>query len=207
VRPIALAVLLAAAVAGAAGLLQAQVASEAPRLFDLLELQPGMTVGEIGAGRGEMTIEMAKRVGPSGRVYSTELDPARLADIRAAVSREGLTNVVVITAGERATNLPAECCDAIFMRDVYHHITSPEEIARSLSASLKPGGRLAIIDFEPEPGSAVPDGVPANRDGHGVLPATIAAEISAAGPSLVRTIPGWTNLRRNRQMFLVLFKK
>lgn len=198
---------LAAAVVVGAGLPQAQVASEAPRLFELLELQPGMTVGEIGAGRGEMTVEMAKRVGPSGRVYSTELDPARLADIRAAVSREGLTNVVVITAGERATNLPAECCDAIFMRDVYHHITSPEEIARSLSASLKPGGRLAIIDFEPQAGSALPEGVPANRGGHGVPPEMIAAEISAAGPSLVRTFPGWTNLRANRQMFLVLFKK
>jgi len=206
-KPVMLAVLVAAAVVGSAGLLPAQVASEAPRLFDLLELKPGMTVGEIGAGRGEMTVEMAKRVGPSGRVYSTELDPARLADIRAAVSREGLTNVVVITAGERATNLPAECCDAIFMRDVYHHFTNPEEIARSLSASLKPGGRLAIIDFEPQAGSAVPEGVPANRGGHGVPPETIAAEIGAAGPSVVRTFPGWTNLRANRQMFLVLFRK
>jgi ubiquinone/menaquinone biosynthesis C-methylase UbiE len=202
-----LAVVVTVAMAGAAGFLQAQIASEAPRLFELLELQPGMTVGEIGAGRGEMTIEMAKRVGPGGRVYSTELDPARLADIRAAITREGLTNVVVITAGERSTNLPAECCDAIFMRDVYHHITAPEEIARSLAASLKPGGRMAIIDFEPQAGSALPEGVPANRGGHGVPPEIVAAEISAAGPSVVRTFPGWTNLRANRQMFLVLFKK
>jgi cyclopropane fatty-acyl-phospholipid synthase-like methyltransferase len=206
-RPIALAVLLAVALAGPASLLQAQVASEAPRLFDLLELKPGMTVGEIGAGRGEMTIEMAKRVGPSGRVYSTELDPARLADIREAVSREQLTNVTVITAGERASNLPAACCDAIFMRDVYHHFTHPEEIARSLAASLKPGGRLAIIDFEPQAGMAAPEGVPANREGHGIRPEIIVAEITPAGPSAVRTIPDWSNPRANRRMFLVLFKK
>ena len=206
-RRIALAALIAVALAGAAGYLHAQIASEAPRLFDLLELKPGMTLGEIGAGRGEMTIEMAKRLGPSGRVYSTELDPARLAEIREAVSREQLTNVTVVTAGERAANLPADCCDAIFMRDVYHHFTHPDEIGRSLFASLKPGGRLVVIDFEPTAGSELPAGVPANRGGHGVRPETIVAEMTAAGLSAVQTIPGWTNLRANRQMFLTLFKK
>jgi predicted methyltransferase len=201
------AALLVLALACAASYLPAQIASEAPRLFDLLELKPGMTVGEIGAGRGEMTIEMARRLGPSGRVYSTELDPARLTEIREAVSREQLTNVTIITAGERTSNLPAVCCDAIFMRDVYHHFTHPDEIDRSLVASLKPGGRLVVIDFEPTPGSALPEGVPANREGHGVRPETIVAEMTAAGLSAVRTIPGWTNLRANRQMFLTLFKK
>ena len=206
-RRFAFAVLIAAALAGAATFLHAQIASEAPRLFELLELKPGMTVGEVGAGRGEMTIEMAKRLGPSGHVYSTELDPARLAEIREAVSRERLTNVTVITAGERVSNLPAACCDAVFMRDVYHHFTFPDEIDRSLVAALKPGGRLVVIDFEPTPGSALPAGVPANRGGHGVRPETIVDEMTAAGLSAVRTIPGWTNLRADRQMFLVLVKK
>ena len=49
-----------------------------------------------------------------------------------------------------ATNLPPACCDAIFMRDVYHHITEPEAFNKSLAASLKPGGRLAVIDFPPD---------------------------------------------------------
>jgi len=206
-RPIALVVLIAAALFGAATFLHAQIASEAPRLFDLLELRPGMAVAEVGAGRGEMTMEMAKRLGPSGHVYSTEIDPARLAEIREAVSRERLTNVTVITAGERTSNLPTDCCDAIFMRDVYHHLTFPDEIDRSLVAALKPGGRLVVIDFEPTPGSVLPQGVPANRGGHGVRPETIADEMTAAGLTAVRTIPGWTNLRANRQMFLVLLKK
>jgi predicted methyltransferase len=225
-RRIALVAILAAALAGAAGYLAAQApaqsrgqaqqptaaqlaqfADEAARLFELLELRPGMSVAEVGAGRGEMTVEMSKRLGPNGRVYSTELDPARLADIRNAVSREQLTNVNVVEAGTRVSNLPAVCCDAIFMRDVYHHFTSPDEYDRSLAAALKLGGRLAVIDFEPAPGMAAPEGVPANRGGHGVTPNIIVDEMKAAGLSEVRTIPGWTNLRANRQMFLVLVRK
>jgi precorrin-6B methylase 2 len=166
-----------------------------------------MSVGEIGAGGGEMTVELAKRLGAAGHVYSTELDPARLADIRGAVAKEGLTNVTVIEAGEATTNLPAGCCDAVFMRDVYHHITKPAEIARSIAAAVKPGGRVAIIDFEPTPGSETPAGLPADREGHGVRPETIVAEISAAGPAHVRTMRDWSVLRANRSLFAVLFKK
>jgi len=225
---LALFVLLGVTLAGAAGSLQAQApapaqgrgqataptaaqlaqyADEARRLFDLLELKPGMTVAEVGAGRGEMTVEMSKRLGPSGRVYSTELDPVRLADIRNAISREKLTNVTVVEAGTRVSNLPAGCCDAIFMRDVYHHFTNPDEYDRSLAAALKPGGRLAVIDFEPVPGMAAPEGVPANRGGHGVTPEIIVDEMKTGGLSAVRTIPGWTALRADRQMFLVLVRK
>lgn len=202
------AALIGVALSCAVGHVRAQTASEAERLFETLELKPGMTVAEIGAGRGAMTLEMARRVGPAGHVYSTELDPARLADIRAAVSREQLANVTVVEAGERSTNLPDACCDAIFMRDAYHHLTDPGEIARGLFAALKPGGRLAVIDFEPRGGSPPPDGVPANRGGHGVRPDVVADELTAAGLSLVRTIMEWPeSSRRSQRMFLVLFSK
>jgi precorrin-6B methylase 2 len=201
------AILASVVVAQQAQQAQAPYAREAPQLFELLELRPGMSVGEIGAGGGEMTVELARRLGPSGHVFSTELDAARLADIRAAVAKEGLTNVTVIEAGEVTTNLPAGCCDAVFMRDVYHHITKPAEIARSINAALKPGGRVAIIDFEPTPGSETPAGLPADREGHGVRPETIVAEISAAGPMHVRTIRDWSVLRANRSLFAVVFKK
>lgn len=207
-RRIVLAALIGVMLPGVADRPQAQTPEEAARLFETLELKPGMTVGEIGAGRGEMTVELAKRLTSNGHVYSTELDPARLADIRAAVSRAELANVTVIDAADRTTNLPASCCDAVFMRDVYHHIKYPDDIARSISAALKPGGRLAVIDFEPSPGSALPDGVPANRGGHGVGPAVIAGEMKGAGLAQVNTISDWLNdVPRKRLMFLVLFKK
>jgi SAM-dependent methyltransferase len=96
-------------------------------------------------------------------------------------------------------------CDAIFLRDVYHHLADPRAFGASLSASLKPGGRLAIIDFEPETGSKVPDGVPENRGGHGIRPALILSELTQSGFRHATTISGWP--RDTDRLFLVLLEK
>ncbi len=177
-------------------------ASQTIRLVALLELKPGMTVADVGAGRGDMTVLMAPHVGPTGRVYSTDIRDERLAEIRAAISRDRLHNVIVVKGAERTTNLPAGCCDAIFIRDVYHHVTDPGFMNRSLLASLKPGGRLAIIDFVPEAESKLPSGAPPSRGGHGVTPAQVVDEVSAAGFSHATSIDDW-----DEGMFLVLFRK
>jgi ubiquinone/menaquinone biosynthesis C-methylase UbiE len=155
---------------------------DVPLLADVLELQPGMTVADVGAGMGAMSIVLAKRLGPSGRVLSTDIGANPLAALREAVTREQLTNMTVIEGAPASTNLPDACCDAIFMRDVYHHITDVGAFNRSLLAALKPGGRLAIIDFEPRQGSRLPEGLTFDR--------TIAS-----------WPPGSTNF------FLVLFRK
>jgi precorrin-6B methylase 2 len=125
--------------------------AEVDRLAELLSLREGMTVADIGAGTGWLTVEVAQRVGRSGRVYSTEISAARLRDIRQAAAAAGLSNVIVSEAGERATGLPSGCCDAIFMRRrVYHHRSAPSAILTSIHEALRPGGRLLIIDFRPE---------------------------------------------------------
>jgi ubiquinone/menaquinone biosynthesis C-methylase UbiE len=121
---------------------------EVARLIDVLELQEGMAVGEIGAGAATLTIAVARRVGPSGHVFSTELDADRLDQIRAAVGEAGLSNVTVLEAGERSSNLESACCDVILMRRVYHHLSDPAAIVADLKRALKPAGRLAIIEFE-----------------------------------------------------------
>jgi len=90
--------------------------AEVEQLAKLLDWKPGRTVAEVGAGKGKMTVAAAELVGPSGQVLSTELDPNRLADIKARATERRLTNVIVIKAGEADTNLPPECCDAIFIR-------------------------------------------------------------------------------------------
>jgi len=178
-------------------------ASQASKLFELLALQPGMSVAEVGAGNGDMTIEMAKRVGPGGHAYSNELNSERLADIRKAVDREHLHNVTVIQSSDQSANFPDACCDAIFMRDVYHHFTKPADIDASLVRSLKPGGRLAVIDFEPRRSTELPAGVPRNRGGHGIHPATVRDELEAAGLTWVNTEVNWTSDR----LFIVLARK
>jgi hypothetical protein len=79
-------------------------------------------------------------------------------------------------------------------------------MVRSLAASLKPGGRLAIVDFPPRPKSEVPEGVPANRGGHGVPPEIVAREVGAA-LTHVRTVPDWSPDSQPASLFLVLFRK
>jgi predicted methyltransferase len=113
---------------------QEQAAREVPTLAEVLALKPGMIVADVGAGGGAMAVVFAKWLGPNGRVYATDVRSEQLAEIRAAVEREALANVVVLEGGVRSTNLPPECCDAIFLRDVYHHLTDPQGIDASLLA-------------------------------------------------------------------------
>jgi predicted methyltransferase len=183
--------------------------AEARRLFELFDLKPGMTVAEIGGGSGAMTVEMAKRLGPEGRVYSTELSEKSRSQIREAAKQAQLENVIVLESSQTTANLPDSCCDAIFMRSVYHHFTQPADMDRSLVAALKPGGRLGVIDFEPSAGSTVPEGVPANRGGHGIHPATVIDELSTAGMTSTGPSVVWPNEQAtaDNRLFLVLFRK
>ena len=179
---------------------------EVPRLVELLELKPGMTVADVGAGFGAWTMRFSRWLGPEGRVYATDIGAAQLAALRDATERERLTNVTVLEGASSTTNLPALCCDAILIRDAYHHLTKPEKIIRSFAVSLKPGGRLAVIDFPPRPNTEVPSGVPVNRGGHGVPSEVVRREVGAA-LTHVRTIPMWAPDSQPASLYLVLFRK
>ncbi len=96
--------------------------------------------------------------------------------------------MTVLEGGGVSTSLPNSCCDAIFLRDVF-------------------SGRLAIIDFVPEPGSELPDGVPATRGGHGIRPDLVIEELRAAGFTHIRTIPVWSPEGTKGGPFLVLFAR
>ena len=114
--------------------------------------------------------------------------------------------MTVIEGAAASTNLLPACCEAVFLRHVYHHITEVESFNKSLRASLKPGGRLAIIDFKPDKGSKLPAGVPANREGHGVPPPVVEAELTAAGFTHVKTVDKWPPGDKY-PLFLTLFRK
>lgn len=179
---------------------------EMPELAKLFELKPGMTVADVGAGFGAWTVRFAKVVGPSGRVYATDIGATQLAALRETVKRDGLTNVTVIEGAADSTNLPALCCEAILIRDAYHHLTQPAAMIKSLAAALKPNGRLAVIDFPPRPKTDVPAGVPADRLGHGVPPEVVQREVSGV-LAHVRRVAAWAPGSEPASLYLVLFRK
>jgi ubiquinone/menaquinone biosynthesis C-methylase UbiE len=187
-----LAVTIIAALASASG---CGNQGDAERIAALLNLRPGTAVADVGAGKGDMAVDMARKVGPTGRVYATEIDSARLQQIRTRVRKDALGNVIVIEGGEKDTMLPPGCCEAIYMRGVYHHLTDPENIDASLYRALKPGGEMAIQDFRPTIWLApwTPKGIPANRGGHGVPPEIVADEMTAAGFQVEKTIDPWSD--------------
>src|SRR5437879_13355502 len=107
----------------------------------------GTVAADIGAGDGKYTFAAVEHVGAAGKVYATEIDAKKLAELKDEAARRKLGNVVVVESKEAETNLPAACCDAIFLRHVYHHLTKPVEFNASLVRSLKRGRRLAITDL------------------------------------------------------------
>jgi ubiquinone/menaquinone biosynthesis C-methylase UbiE len=130
-------------------------------------------------------------VGASGKVFATEIDAQKLAALRAEVKKRNLQNVTVVESAGADTNLPAGCCDAIFLRRVYHHLTKPAEFDAKLVRSLKPGGRLAIIEFPPRRGLEPVEGVPSNRGGHGIPQKVVIQELTAAGLQVENVVNDW----------------
>jgi ubiquinone/menaquinone biosynthesis C-methylase UbiE len=185
-------VVLACVAAGVLGVrVHASAADEIKRLAGLMEWKPGTIAADIGAGDGEYTFAAAKHVGTLGKVYATEIDAKKLEELKAEVAKRKLENVLVVESKEADTNLPTACCDAIFLRYVYHHLTKPAEFDANLVRSLQPGGRLAIIDFPARSGLDPVQGVPSNRGGHGIPQKVVIEELTAAGLKVERVVNDW----------------
>ena len=167
--------------------------ADADRLAAILQIKPGMVVADVGAGSGWMTVMMAGLVGPKGHVFATKIDPRELGKIRSAVTAAHLDNVTVVQATTSDTGLPADCCDAIILRRVYHHLTDPADTNRSLLQALRPGGQLAVLDFRPSilTWPWMPKGLPPNREGHGIGPMTVTSELEHAGFAYVSMDDPW----------------
>lgn len=176
--------------------------AEIDRLAQLMQWKPGAIVADVGAGDGAFSFAAAEKVGPSGRVYATEIDPEKLKALRAEVEKRKLTNVIVIDGAIDDTKLPTNCCDDIFLRRVYHHLTQPVEFDKNLLRSLKPGAHLAIIDFPPTNRYSPVPGVPKNRGGHGIPQKIMIDELTAAGLQEEKIIDGWQG-----QDYCVIFVK
>jgi ubiquinone/menaquinone biosynthesis C-methylase UbiE len=165
---------------------------EITRLAELTQWKAGTIVADIGAGDGTYSFVAAQKVGPSGRVYSTEIDKGKLKILRAEVTKRKLENMIIVEGTADDTKLPSSCCDTIFLRHVYHHLTQPQEFDRNLVRSLKPGAYLAIIDFPPSPNLGPVEGVPKNRGGHGIPEKVLVEELTSAGLQVEKVIDDWS---------------
>jgi len=150
------------------------------QIMDALGVADGSVVADLGAGGGWFTIRLARRVGPNGKVYAEDIQRLMLEATRRRIAREGLRNVEPVLGTESDPRLPAGKIDAVLVVDTYHEINDPVPLLRNLARSLKPQGRVGVVDFK--------------RDGWGpgppiderVDPDLIVRDAEAAGLKLAR---------------------
>ena len=133
--------------------------------MDALGVSDGSVVADLGAGSGWFTIRLAGRVGPNGMVYAEDIQRQMIDSITRRVERLGLKNVKTVLGTSNDPRLPAPV-DAVLIVDAYHEMEQPVLLLRNLATSLKPAGRIGIVDFTKDgggPGPAMEDRVDAER--------------------------------------------
>jgi ubiquinone/menaquinone biosynthesis C-methylase UbiE len=118
--------------------------------LDKIGLKPGMVVADVGAGVGYFTIRLAKRVGPSGKIFALDVQPEMLSKLKQRAAEAKLTNIQAILSSESDPRLPDGCCDVILMVDVYHELSQPQVMLQKLRRALKPDGRLVLLEYRKE---------------------------------------------------------
>jgi ubiquinone/menaquinone biosynthesis C-methylase UbiE len=151
------------------------------RAVDVLKLEKGSTVADVGAGSGYMTVKLAKKVGPQGKVYANDIQQGMLDLLSKRVTKSKLTNVSTVLGTQDDPKLPADTLDLVLMVDVYHELSQPQVMLRHIRDSLKPGGRLVLLEYRKED----PD-IPI-RPEHKMSVADAKLEVEAEGFKLTKT--------------------
>ena len=123
---------------------------EPDQVIAALDIRPGQTVADLGAGSGYFSFRMAPRVGSTGKILAVDIQEAMLATVRRRAQREGITNVIALRSTESDAKLPPASVDLLLMVDVYHELEYPREVMQSVVAALKPGGRVALVEYRKE---------------------------------------------------------
>jgi SAM-dependent methyltransferase len=149
-------------------------------LVEALAIQPGQTVCDMGCGNGFYTLELARRVGPRGRVYAVDVQPEMLRMLLGRLAEQGIHNVKPVLGTAIDPRLPKGEVDLILCIDVYHEFSHPEAMLERIRESLAPGGRLVLAEFRGED-PAVPI-----KPEHKMTKAQVRAELEPAGFTLAR---------------------
>ena len=164
-----------------------RVQEEEPDIaLDAIKLTTGSTVADVGAGSGYMSVKMAKRVGPTGKVYANDIQPEMLTLLRQRLAKEKITNIETVLGTIDDPKLPAATLDLILMVDVYHELAAPQRTLQQLKRALSPSGRLVLLEYRKEDPS-----IPI-REEHKMSVADAKAELEAEGyrlASVIETLP------------------
>jgi ubiquinone/menaquinone biosynthesis C-methylase UbiE len=124
---------------------------EAPDVaLNVLKIPKGASVADIGAGSGYITVRLAARVGPTGRVYANDVQPQMLNILARRLEMNKIANVTLIEGTIDDPKLPPASVDLALMVDVYHELSQPQSVLRHLRESLRPGGRLVLLEYRKE---------------------------------------------------------
>jgi SAM-dependent methyltransferase len=118
--------------------------------LSILQIPKGATVADIGAGSGYMTLKMAQRVGPTGRVFANDLQPQMLEILGRRLADRRITNVTLVQGTVDDPKLPPASVDLELLVDVYHEFSQPQAMLRRLREALKPDGRLVLLEYRKE---------------------------------------------------------
>jgi predicted methyltransferase len=154
------------------------------RALDLIGIEPGSVVADVGAGSGYITVRLSKRVGPKGTVLANDLQPTLLTSIRDKVRTLGLTNVKTIQGTESDARLPEGAVDLALLFDAYHEFREPQLMLQSIRRALKPDGRLVLVEYRKEDAS-----LPIAPT-HRMSVNDVRTEIEAEGFTFDRLAPG-----------------
>jgi len=149
------------------------------QVMDAAGIEPGMVVGEVGAGQGRFTLHLARRVGPGGRIIANDINAEGLEFLRDRCANAGISNVEIILGEVDDPLFPEATLDMAFMVWTYHFFDQPVAMLKSLRPALKPGATVVLVEPDPVRGPGGPD--------HGVSVERMRKEASEAGFELVRT--------------------
>ena len=116
-------------------------------LIRAMGLQPGMTVADVGTGIGYMLPFLSRRVGAGGRVIAEDIFDDFLASAKQRAENQKLANVTFVKGTETDPKLPGAAVDIVLALDVYHHFDYPEKMLAAIHQSLKPGGKLVVVEY------------------------------------------------------------
>jgi protein-L-isoaspartate(D-aspartate) O-methyltransferase len=131
-----------------------EIYTERAKIVQTLDLRPGMQVADVGAGTGLFVEPLSRAVGSEGRVYAVDIAPRFIEHIKVRARRAGLANVEAILSTEESVTLPDQSVDLVLLCDTYHHFANPAAMLHSIHQSLRPRGRLVVVDFERIPGQS-----------------------------------------------------